>query len=62
MADAYPRGTRAVPRLPANVRLWLLELSGWKPLVSVHACGGIFGSLRSAGLRCGRGGHRARSA
>jgi hypothetical protein len=31
-------------------------------LVSVHACGGIFGSIRSVGPRCGCGGHRARSA
>ena len=31
-------------------------------VVSVHACGGIFGSIRSVGLRCGCGGHRARSA
>src|SRR5580700_6324949 len=30
MADAYPRRTRVVSRLPANVRLWLLELSGWR--------------------------------
>src|SRR6202045_1267196 len=30
MADAYPRRTRVVSRLPANVRLWLPELSGWR--------------------------------
>jgi len=67
-ADLQNRGVRcwfAPHDLPIGAKTWdaidaairlrdkLLLILSKASIVSVHACGGIFGSIRSVGLRCG---------
>ena len=40
-------------RIETDIALIKAEIGEVRAAVSVHGCGGIFGSIRSVGLRCG---------